>query len=269
VYLSTNGGTTWSLLAGVSVGVRNGAAGPTTIAMIGVIDANTFIYCNGGGIMRSTNAGTSWSRASSENTLSRVVTVFNGKCYLGTSHGLLVSGDQGATWAIQGASVNIYQGPFFGADENSMVVVGTGGVYATANGGTSWTRVSGVKPTSGLAFNVGWWGGYTWDPVHNSVYVTSMNNPAYRNDLPGATPVVERHTPERQFVSFTMENATIRSAAPFDRIEMVSLAGRMLYDARFTTPRASATVPACGAPAIIRLSTSQGPVCGYRVMQGN
>jgi hypothetical protein len=49
VHLSTNGGTSWSLM-NVNIVASGGVDGAATTSMVGVLDANTLIYCKGGGI---------------------------------------------------------------------------------------------------------------------------------------------------------------------------------------------------------------------------
>ena len=64
---------------------------------------------------------------------------------MGTTNGLLVSKDKGASWQPQGAAANVWQGPFFGHDEKDIVVVGKDGVFISKNAGETWTRAAGLK----------------------------------------------------------------------------------------------------------------------------
>jgi photosystem II stability/assembly factor-like uncharacterized protein len=178
VFKTTDGGQTWNQL---SVNVNATGGGSSANAMLGVIDANTFVCCSGSGIMRSTDQGSTWSKVSSANPISHVPVKFKGAFYLGTAGGMLVSKDKGATWAVQGASISFYQGPFFGSDENTMVVVGAQGVYKSTNAGTSWTKISSLYPNS--QFDPSWFGCYSWDPVNNIVYACRMTFPAYKNQI--------------------------------------------------------------------------------------
>ena len=43
---------------------------------------------------------------------------------MGTTNGLLVSKDKGASWQPQGAAVNIWQGPFFAHGEERIEIFG-------------------------------------------------------------------------------------------------------------------------------------------------
>jgi len=175
VDLSTDGGVTWKKLS-ISL-----AGKPNAISMLGVMDARTLIYCNGNSIHRSTDAGVTWAQVSVANAQTRIPVLFKGAHYLGTTNGLLVTKDKGANWQSQGAPVNVWLGPFFGADENSMAVVGTDGVHATQDAGKTWTRVTALKPKSaGFSFSPNWFGCYAWDPIHKVVYASAMGNPVYR-----------------------------------------------------------------------------------------
>jgi photosystem II stability/assembly factor-like uncharacterized protein len=180
VDLSTDGGRTWRKLA-----IRlNGK--PDLVAMVGALDAKTLIYSNGQGILRSTDAGVRWTQVSAANPLTRIPVCFRGVVYLGTAAGLLVSRDQGATWPTQGVPVKIQQGPFFGADERTMLVLGSDGAFLTQDAGQNWTRVAGLKPNErgqGFSFATKWFGCYAWDPVHNILYASTMGNPAFKLEL--------------------------------------------------------------------------------------
>ena len=174
VYVSTDGGQTWRRLA------IHLSANRDRISMVGALARATFIYSKGEGIQRSTDAGATWSTVSAVNPQSRVPVLFRGAHSLGTESGLLVSRDQGASWQSLGGAVNIWLGPFFGRDDQEMVVVGRNGVFMTNNGGETWARVAGLKPKEGnYTFTPNWFGCYAWDPVHHVLYASAMGNPVY------------------------------------------------------------------------------------------
>jgi len=175
VDLSTDGGVTWKELS-----IRIGGK-PNALSMLGVMDATTLIYGNGNGIHRSTDSSVTWAQVSAANPQTRIPVLFKGTHYLGTTNGLLVSKDKGATWQAQGSAVNIWLGPFFGARETSMAVIGNEGVYVTQHAGNTWTRVAALKPkNAGFSFSPNWFGCYTWDPVHNAFYASAMGNPVFK-----------------------------------------------------------------------------------------
>ena len=180
VDLSTDGGRTWRKLAIRLNGKQD------LVAMVGVLDAKTLVYSNGQGILRSTDTGVSWAQVSAANPLTRIPVCFRGVVYLGTAAGLLVSKDQGATWQTQGAPVTFQQGPFFGADERTMMALGSDGAWLTQDAGQHWVRVAGLKPNErgqGFSFATKWFGCYAWDPVNNILYASTMGNPAFKLEL--------------------------------------------------------------------------------------
>jgi photosystem II stability/assembly factor-like uncharacterized protein len=178
VYVTTDGGMTWKQLSIYLNSNRN------LLSMVGALDAMTFVYSKGEGIHRSTDLGATWSKVSSANPQTRIPVLFHGAHYLGSAIGLLVSKDKGASWQIQGSPVDFWQGPFFGKDENEMVVVGKDGAFITRNAAKTWTRVADLKPKeSGFVFTPNWFGCYAWDPVNNILYASAMGNPVYKIEL--------------------------------------------------------------------------------------
>jgi photosystem II stability/assembly factor-like uncharacterized protein len=177
-YLTQDGGVTWKKLDIYINSNRD------RISMVGAMDATTLIYSKGEGIHRSTDSGATWTKVSSANPQTRIPVLFGGAHYLGTTNGLLVSKDKGATWKDQGSIVNIWQGPFFGRDEKEMLVVGKEGAFVTKDAGSTWKNVSGLKPKEGgFYFTPNWFGCYAWDPVNNILYASSMGNPVYKMEL--------------------------------------------------------------------------------------
>jgi photosystem II stability/assembly factor-like uncharacterized protein len=178
VYVTADGGVTWKKLAIYLGEIRD------RIGMVGALDATVLIYSKGDGIHRSTDSGISWTKVSEANPQTRIPVLFHGAHYLGSAAGLLVSRDKGASWQPQGAAVNIWQGPFFGADEKEMMVVGKDGAFLTKSAGETWTRAAGLKPKEGnYVFSPNWFGCYAWDPVNRLLYASSMGNPVYRIEL--------------------------------------------------------------------------------------
>jgi hypothetical protein len=95
-----------------------------------------------------------------------------------------VSKDLGASWQERGAAVSIWQGPFFGRDEQEMLVIGKDGVFLTKNGGETWKQMASLKPKEhGFVFTPHWFGCYAWDPVNNILYASAMGNPVYKLQL--------------------------------------------------------------------------------------
>jgi hypothetical protein len=83
------------------------------------------------------------------------------------------------------------QGPYFGADENAMVIGtntdmniggGTSSIYKSSDGGAHWAKVADASTGSSFKINYVWFGGFSWDPINDLYYTTAMSNPAYRLD---------------------------------------------------------------------------------------
>lgn len=178
VYVTQDGGVAWKKLSIYLSENRN------RISMVGALGGDVLIYCNGDGVHRSTDAGATWTKVSSVNPQTRIPVLFRGVHYLGSTNGLLVSKDLGATWQEKGATVDIWLGPYFGRDEKEMLVVGKGGLFITKDAGTTWKQAAPLKPKeNGFVFTPNWFGCYAWDPVHNVLYASAMGNPVYRLEL--------------------------------------------------------------------------------------
>lgn len=226
--LSTDGGVTW---APMSVMVDFQFSG-TSARMIGIIDSTTFIYSNSNGINRSIDQGATWTNVSNAVTRTKVAVMFKGVCYVGTSNGLLVSNDKGATWKIQGAPIDIIQGPWFGADENIMVIVNANGMYRSRDAGNTWNLISGLTTGLGLGIWVGpgrfamndvtTWGGYRWDPVNNICYASALTSPVYKKEL-GPIDTIAPSAPTNVTASkITTTGFTVSWTASTDNVRVVS-----------------------------------------------
>ena len=226
--LTKDGGLTW---AAMNVKVDFQFSG-TTGRLIGIIDSSTFIYSNGNGISRSTDQGATWTKVSSAITRTKVAVMFKGVCYVGTSTGLLISNDKGATWKSQGASIDVVQGPWFGADENSMVIANANGMYKSRDAGKIWNSISGLTTGLGLgrwsgpgrfAMNdITTWGGYTWDPVHNTCYASALTSPVYKKEL-GPPDTIAPSAPTNLIASKITSNSFIITwTASTDNVGVVS-----------------------------------------------
>jgi hypothetical protein len=180
VYLSTDGSASWDKLS-ITVLASGGGWPPPAYAMVGVMDASTLVYSNGAGIYRSTDTGSSFTKVSDYKPQTRVPVLFKGVFYLGGSQGLMVSKDKGATWQMQGSAVNMWVGPLFGADENSMVVESNKTVSKTVDGGTTWTKVADLPADTKYDPQV--WGGCAWDPINDVIYIAACDTPALKYQL--------------------------------------------------------------------------------------
>jgi len=182
VVLSHDAGATWQAFAGFT-------------SPVGIFDSKTLIVgSKDGTLQRSTDGGATWDKVGDAPVTIRKIesiVTFNGVGYLITPQGLLASKDKGATWEPYGNPVNISgaqkkfrpQGPFFGADEKHIVLVGTDGVFQTEDGGEHWTKVA-PFPAEVLAHKPASEESFAWDPVHNIIYVCVRQVPALCCQLP-------------------------------------------------------------------------------------
>jgi hypothetical protein len=144
---------------------------------LGIFDGGVLMASKGEGILRSTDEGATWNKVSDLKPVGWAMRVHKGVGYWTTDNGVLVSRDKGQTWAQLGAPVQAYYGPYFGKDENQLIVVGKSGAHATADGGKSWKQVAPLPP----GFTVGFTGpNFGWDPQKNILYASSMGRPTYK-----------------------------------------------------------------------------------------
>ena len=146
------------------------------------MDAKTLLRWTAsiGGIERSVDAGTTWTKVSTEMPVGQVMTIFKGVCYWVGQKGLLVSKDQGATWAVQGQPVQAAWGPYFGNDENHIVVAGKDGIRETTDGGEKWSTVTALPEAFRKPPGPGWYLNVAFDPTNNAFYTSWMGKPTFR-----------------------------------------------------------------------------------------
>ena len=114
--------------------------------------------------------------------------VFQGKIYWGAEKGLIVSADSGKTWELLGSELpNVNKGPFFGKDENNIVVATRDGVYRTKNAGESWNKVCALfKVEDAWRSDRGplWLHtDYAWDHTRSLLYVAGLAGSAYKKEI--------------------------------------------------------------------------------------
>ena len=163
---SADGGLTWQDLT-------KGFSG------CGVFDQSTFVATRAAepGIFRSTDAGKNWTLVSSNTPSAAVPTVFRGKGYWATGKGILQSADRGLTWVDLGAPVAASFGPYFGRDEQHLVVVGKSGFQESKDGGQTWQLAAPLP----AGFGIGRIGpNYAWDPDANIFYASTMTKPTFK-----------------------------------------------------------------------------------------
>jgi hypothetical protein len=185
--LSTDSGATWKVL------------GEDFTLPVGIFNPQTLLAGNCKiGLRRSTDGGATWTKVCDlpKTSLSSAyaaegtsIIVYRGAGYLLTENGLLLSRDKGATWTNLGAPIRICRppnkfrasGPFFGADEKHILLVGMDGVFQTASGGANWRKVA-PYPSNDPAFPPH--SCFAWDPVHNIAYAARAGKPGLLCQLP-------------------------------------------------------------------------------------
>ncbi len=180
VQLTTNAGKSWSRISGAA-GIH-----------LGIADATSLLVGGGSGIFLSAANGANWQKVSDFKPKGRVMREFKGKCYWLDDAGVIISENHGRTWTRLGATVDGCVGPFFGADEHSMVVVGLAGFAVTHDDGGTWRIVAalpesirtGWSAPEGGAQRDYWFVQFGWDPKANILYASSLHAPVLKCSLP-------------------------------------------------------------------------------------
>jgi photosystem II stability/assembly factor-like uncharacterized protein len=168
IYTSSDMGGTWKLEG-------------NAFTAVGILAPGVFVATREKqpGIFRTTDGGVTWTKVSELQPAGRDIRVLNGVAYWAGSQGLLVSRDRGATWSVPGQEVECSFGPYFGADEKHIVVVGKKGFFRTTDGGATWERAASLPPEYSVALP-GWFLNFGWDPQANIFYASRMGKPAYK-----------------------------------------------------------------------------------------
>lgn len=150
-------------------------------ASVGILDAKTFVATKEKekGIFRTSDGARNWEKVSDLQPAGRDIRILNGAAYWTSAAGLLVSKDQGRTWAVQGSAVECSYGPYFGKDERQLVVVGKKGFFETKDGGRRWDLVA-PPPPEFTSTMPGWFLNFGWDPNANVFYASRMGMPTYK-----------------------------------------------------------------------------------------
>jgi photosystem II stability/assembly factor-like uncharacterized protein len=186
LYFSANGGKAWTQLA------KSGGNRPCKEAQIvglGVLGPKTLLVGYVNRIERSEDAGETWVKVSDFGSVGQAVRFADRIWWLtrpgNGKQGILTSVDEGRAWGLQGSPLpddagEVWVGPFFGKDENSIVVAGTQGFFATSDGCRTWTKIA---PLPGR-FDMKWMGcGATYDPIHGILYACNRGNALMKYQL--------------------------------------------------------------------------------------
>lgn len=176
VYLSTNAGRTWKMLFKETAFDRAGG--------LCIFDEKTLVRTwPGHGIERSTDAGLTWTKVSDHQPNGRIAKVSKNIAYWICPAGLLTSHDKGETWEKRGDHCPGSIGPMFDpGNEQRMAVGGADGIFETADGGKTWTRIAALPPKYDVPKPGGWFTNVAWDPARDIFYVSKMGLPTLRLD---------------------------------------------------------------------------------------
>jgi len=98
-------------------------------------------------------------------------------CYWPSENGLLVSKDEGKSWAVPGQVQAGVVGPLWGKTSEHYIVVAKFGFHETKDGGASWKLVAKL-PEGFSAGGVG--PNYAWDAHADIFYASSMGKDTLR-----------------------------------------------------------------------------------------
>lgn len=151
LFVSANAGTLWTAAVEPGSGIMSLATGLTT----GRVYVGTF----GRGIYSSQDGGNSWTRGDVPDAIVYdIAPAFDDQTvYAATASGILVSSDNGLTWAAPGDQLtttsvrSIHLGPAVDAGTVTIATYGRG-VLRSVDGGISWTELNGSddRPLSPL-----------------------------------------------------------------------------------------------------------------------
>ncbi len=181
--------------AGVDVWTSTGPQGGFTDALVVDPVTSTTVYAalNGGGVLKSTNAGADWQPARTGLSRTDVLalglaplaptTLYAGTSDLGTGALIFKTTDGGATWRRLSLGRTISDVRAFVVDpsDSAQVYAGAlGGVLKTTDGGVSWTTANtGLPDVNVLALAI--------DPSLSSTVYAGMSQGAAKSTDSGAS----------------------------------------------------------------------------------
>jgi hypothetical protein len=152
---------------------------------VGVFDSVTLVAGTEDGILRSDNAGESWTKVSDFHPTGRVAVYFGGITYWLAKERLITSADKGAAWQRLGAPLAAGWGPYFGKNAHQVMVADFQGFLQSNDGGKTWEKVASMPPFQGglTPKQPGQFITIGWDPQANILYASQMGSAAYRLQL--------------------------------------------------------------------------------------
>jgi hypothetical protein len=174
MYISSDAGASWHFIGK-----------HPEFKALGIFDANTLVAGTDAGIVRSTDAGKTWTTNSTFHPVGRIAVYFKGRTYWLAHEGLITSRDKGQTWKLIGSPIEAGWGPLFGKDANHIILANFNDIVQSDNGGKTWTRIASMPPfQGGLVANLpGEYISIAWDPKANILYGSLMGSATYRLQL--------------------------------------------------------------------------------------
>lgn len=176
LWLSQDSGQNWKLLDFES---RNP----------GVINDSVFVAGNDDGMYRTTDQGENWQKINIFVVTGKNPIKYHDHFYWTTAQGLISSTDQGKTWKMVGDPLaDALYGPYFGKDQNHMMLVSKDGFFITKDSGKTWEKQLDYfnVPDSNRdgTYNVMHpTNSYGWDWKRNIIYVAGLGGRVYRYRL--------------------------------------------------------------------------------------
>ncbi|HEX5102506.1 MAG TPA: hypothetical protein VFV87_01765 [Pirellulaceae bacterium] len=165
---STDEGQSWTDLG---KGFTNG---------VGLFDARTLVATKGRGMLRSDDAGANWIEVSDLQVVGGTMYVANNVGYWCTEKGLAITRDKGVTWSVPGAAILATHGPYFGRDEQHLVIGSPDGLFESKDGGGSWEKIAPLPEGFTIRKSGQSYANFAWDPLNNILYASTMGKPTYR-----------------------------------------------------------------------------------------
>ncbi len=144
LFCSLDGGTTWARLKGLPKTLVDAFA-------IDPLDSRRLYAVTAGVLYRSVDGGERWSRAQEDARTVSVVSELSGSLsavYLGTTAGVLRSGNGGRTWHSAGPGISPPAVRAVAATPLSVVAATDGGAFSSFDRGSSWSAGHGLRATS-------------------------------------------------------------------------------------------------------------------------
>jgi hypothetical protein len=138
---------------------------------------------NNRAILMSTDLGESWTKTADHKVTTFQPVTFNNKVYWAGEKGIAVSEDHGKTWQLLDLpSKEAASSPYFGNDEDEMLIVNKDGFFVTKDRCKTWKNVAPMKIIED-AWNNGEGLGYYsfgWDWKSEVIYSGAVGGSIYR-----------------------------------------------------------------------------------------